>query len=62
MNPFKKPKMQNIVAPPPPPVPTIDQAAMDEEYSRKLRRRRGHTANQTGAQAGASVASRILLG
>jgi hypothetical protein len=62
MNMFKKPKITQVVAPPPPPVPTIDQAANSEEYSRKVRRRRGHMANSTGAAAGASVASRALLG
>lgn len=62
MNPFKKPKMNSIVAPPPPPVPTIDDAANAEEYSRKVRRRKGHMANATGAAPGASVAARALLG
>jgi len=56
------PKIRPVVAPPPPPVPTIDDAANREEYSRKLRRRRGHGANRSGAEAGASVASRVLLG
>lgn len=59
---MKRPKVQQVVSPPPPPVPTIDQAANQEEYSRKLRRRKGHLANDTGATAGASTASRILLG
>lgn len=62
MNPFKKPKMTQVVAPPPPPVPTMDDAAMREEFSRKVRRRRGHQRNDTGASAGANVASRVLLG
>jgi hypothetical protein len=54
--------MRVVQSPPPPPVPTIDQAAQGEEYSRKLRRRRGHAQNKTGATAGASVAARTLLG
>ena len=44
-----------------PPVPSIDKAYMEEEYSRKLRRRRGHSANDTGAASGASTAARVLL-
>jgi hypothetical protein len=40
----------------------MDTAANAEEYSRKLRRRRGHGANATGAQPGAKVAARALLG
>lgn len=60
---FSKPKQPKItMAPPPPPVPTIDDAANREEFSRKLRRRKGHLANKTGASPGASVASRVLLG
>lgn len=50
-------------APLPPPVPTFDTAAMSEEYSRKVRRRRGHAANMTGASASSPlVAARALLG
>lgn len=60
---FSKPKYPKpVMAPPPPPVPTIDQAANAEEYSRRLRRRRGHARNNTGAAPGASVAARTLLG
>lgn len=60
---FSKPKAPTIVqAPPPPPVPTIDDAARREEGYRKMRRRRGHLANQTGARGDASVAVRTLLG
>lgn len=62
MNMFKPKPPKVVAAPPPPPVPTIDRAAMDEEYSRKLRRRKGHAKNVTGAQPGASVAARELLG
>jgi len=48
----------------PPPVPTLDTAAMSEEYSRKVRRRRGHSANATGAASGSpfGVAARAILG
>lgn len=60
---FSKPKAPTIVqAPPPPPVPTIDDAARRDENYRKMRRRRGHLANASGAQPGASVAARTLLG
>lgn len=61
---FKRPRIVQAItqAPPPPPVPTFDDAADREEFSRKLRRRRSHQANSTGAQAGASVAARTLLG
>lgn len=60
---FKRPRIaQAIAAPPPPPVPTIDDAANREEFSRKLRRRKGHLRNNTGAEAGASTAARALLG
>lgn len=41
--------------------PSIDRAYMNEEFSRKVRRRRGHTANDTGAAPGGSVAARVLL-
>lgn len=58
----KPPKPQIVQSPPPPPVPTLDEAAMRDEQYRKIRRRRGHLANQTGAAAGASVAARTLLG
>lgn len=61
---FKKPKVNQIIqqAPPPPPVATIDTAIQDEEFSRKLRRRRGHAANMIGAGGAAQVALRQLLG
>lgn len=61
---FSKPKAPKIVqAPPPPPVPTIDQAANSEEYSRQLRRRKGHLANVTGGGSSpVSTAARQLLG
>lgn len=62
---FSRPKMPTIVqAPPPPPVPTIDQAADNELYSRQLRRRRGFFANQLSGQSNPnpSVAVRTLLG
>lgn len=62
MSPLKKPRMTQVVAPPPPPVPTMDDAAMREEFSRKVRRRVGHRRNDTGAASGANVASRVLLG
>ena len=63
MNMFTPRRQPIMQAPPPPPVATIDDAAMREEYSRKVRRRKGHGANvydKTGG--GASVASRVLLG
>lgn len=60
---FSPPKPPKItMAPPPPPVPTIDQAAQDEQYSRNLRRRRGYRANTTGAADITSTAVRQLLG
>jgi len=61
---FSKPKVRvnQVVAPPPPPVPTIDEAAKRDENYRKMRRRRGHLANLSGAQAGASTVARTLLG
>lgn len=61
---FSKPKIRvnQVVAPPPPPVPTIDEAARRDENYRKMRRRRGHLANVSGAAEGASVAARTLLG
>lgn len=61
---FNRPKVNQIVqtAPPPPPVPTIDEAAREEELSRKFRRRKGHAANITGSSGVASVAARALLG
>jgi hypothetical protein len=61
MNPFKKPPKQPP-APPPPPVPTIDEAAMREEFSRKVRRRKGHARNSYSSGGEPSVASRVLLG
>lgn len=62
---FSPPKPPKIVmAPPPPPVPTIDQAAQDEQYSRNLRRRVGFRANTAigGNSITPSVASKTLLG
>jgi hypothetical protein len=56
------PRQTVVQAPAPTPVPTIDSAANDEEYSRKVRRRRGHMANKASAETGASVAARVLLG
>jgi hypothetical protein len=56
----RPPATQKVVEQPP--VPSIDKAYMDEEYSRKLRRRRGHSRNNTGAASGANVAARVLMG
>lgn len=61
---FRRPKPQKVVmAPPPPPTPTFDDAAAREEFSRKVKRRRGHAANAiAGGSPSPSVASRVLLG
>lgn len=63
---FSPPKPKIVMSPPPPPVPTIDQAAQDEQYSRFMRRRRGFAANSRGApgqvQAYVGNAARSLLG
>lgn len=60
----KMPRQTVVAAPPPPPVPTFDDAANAEEYSRKVRRRKSHGANTTGAGAGSpfGVAARAILG
>jgi len=49
---FSPPKPKIVMSPPPPPVPTIDQAARDEQTSRQVRRRIGYRANMRGIVGG----------
>lgn len=59
---FSKPKMP-AMPPPPPPPPTYDTAAANEEFSRKLARRKGRLATLRSKGMGApSVAVHTLLG
>jgi hypothetical protein len=65
MNLFKTPKIPEPTPVAAPLVPTIDQAAMNTDYTDKMRRRRGAAATKLvpeGAFQAAPVGSAQLLG
>jgi hypothetical protein len=68
---FKPPPVQQLPTPEaPPPVPTVDAAAVQQDYQDRLRRRRGRKStvlvpdagNTLGVGAAASPASSVLGG